>query len=188
MFTRLGLVLIVSAGLVSAATPASAGSFDCSVVYDEFDSLMNKNFLVNPAKYVRVVTGKLSRADYNSRQKDRLLLRPGRKGWGVAIVHTNANTWGKFLFTYGGRRDSRGTPLLILRDLTLFGRVQDGNAPRVTREIRVSSSQRVDLDSGLAGEGPEADIWFHNIDGRTMYVEAVNGAKLSFPMESLCRR
>ncbi len=187
MFTRFVPALLVSAVLLPLATPASAGQFDCSVVYDEFDSLMNKNFLMKPGSYVRVVKGKLSRADYNSRQKNRLLLRPGRKGLGVAIVHTNRNISGKFLFTYGGRRDSRGTPLLILRDVTLFGRVQDGYAPRLTREIRVSSSQRVDLDSGLAGEGEEADIWFHNVDGRTMYVEAVNGARLAFPMESLCR-
>jgi hypothetical protein len=114
------------------------------------------------------------------------MLRPDRKGLGVAIVRTNKNTYGKFLFSWGGPGDARGTPLLILRDVTLFGRVQDGNAPKTTREIRVSSSQTVDLDRGLTGEGPESDIWFHDIDGKTMQVEAVNGATLAFPMETLC--
>lgn len=166
---------------------AGAGAFDCSVVYDEFDSLMNKNFLLKPESYGPVETGKLSRDDYNSRQKGKLLLSTSRRDWGVAIVHTNKNTWGKFLFTWGGRGDARGTPLLIIRDLTLFGRVQDGDAPRVTSEIRVSASQTVDLDSGRVGEGDDTDVWFHNIDGKLMYIEAVNGARLAFPMQSLCR-
>lgn len=187
MSARSLLALLAAAGLGLFATPAAAGSFDCSVVYDEFDSLMNKNFLMKPESYVRVVKDRLSRADYNAKQKGKLLLRPARRGWGVAVVQTNRNTWGKFLYTYGGRRDTRGTPLLILRDVTLYGRVEDGSAQRVTREIRVIATQRVDLDKGLAGEGPEADIWFRNVDGKTVTVEAVNGAKLSFPMESLCK-
>jgi len=171
---------------VLASPSALAGSFDCSVVYDEFDSLMNKDFLTNPGNYVRVTQGKMSRADYNSQQKGKLMLRPDRQGLGVAIVHTNKNAWGKFLYSWGGPGDSRGNPLLILRDVTLFGRVKDGAAPRVIREIRVSSSQTVDLDTGLTGEGPESDIWFHNVDGKTMQLEAVNGATLAFPMETLC--
>ncbi|MGI9383584.1 MAG: hypothetical protein ACR2PO_10550 [Methyloligellaceae bacterium] len=187
MYARTFAALLAAAGLGLPAAPLAAGPFDCSVVYDEFDSLMNKNFLLKPESYVRVVKNKLSRADYNAKQKGKLLLRPARQGLGVAIVQTNRNTWGKFLYTYGGRRDTRGTPLLILRDVTLFGRVQDGNAPRITREIRVIAAQRIDLDRGLAGEGPETDIWFRNVDSKTMTIEAVNGAKLSFPMETLCR-
>ena len=171
---------------VFSAAPAHAGSFDCNVVYDEFDSLMNKNFLQNPEAYVQVKQGRLSRGEYNGEQKGKLLLRPDRKGLGVAIVKTNRNTWGKFLYTWGGPGDSRGTPLMILRDLTLFGRVVDGNAPKTVREIRVSSSQTVDLDRGMTTEGPEADIWFRNVDGKTMFIEAVNGATLTFPMETLC--
>jgi hypothetical protein len=106
---------------------------------------------------------------------------------GVAIVHTNKNTRGRFLFTWGGRGDARGTPLLVLRDVTLFGRVADGYARRVTREIRVSSSQSVDLDAGRASAGPEADIRFYNVDGKTVVIEAVNGAKLAFPVATLCK-
>lgn len=181
----------VCAALASIAplflcTPTQAGSFDCSVVYDEFDSLMNKDFLTNPGNYVQVKQGQMTRDDYNGQQKGKLMLRPDRKGLGVAIVRTNKNSWGKFLYSWGGPGDLRGTPLLILRDVTLFGRVEDGANARVTREIRVSSSQQVDLDRGLTGEGQEADIWFHNVDGKTMQIEAVNGATLAFPMETLC--
>lgn len=179
--------IAVAFTLAAFTGPAAAGPFDCSVVYDEFDSFMNKNYLLDPGAYGPVVSGKISRAQYNSGQKGKLLLRPGRQGWGVAIVHTNKNTRGKFLFTWGGRGDARGAPLLILRDVTLYGRVEDGRGRRVTREIRVSSSQTVDLDAGRASAGPAADLRFRNVDGKTLQVEAVNGAKITFPMASLCK-
>lgn len=167
--------------------PAGAGPYDCSVVYDEFDSFMNKNFLLKPEAFVATVQGKLSRADFNSRQKGKLLLSPKRKGMGVAIVHTNKNIRGKFLFSWGGRGDQRGSPLMILRDVTLFGRVEDGFRPKKYREIRVSSSQAVDLDTGRPTQGEGADIRYNAVDANTILIEAVNGAKLSFPMETLCK-
>ena len=167
--------------------PAHAGPFDCSVVYDEFDSFMNKSFLMRPDAYVRTVQGKISRSDYNSKQKGVLLLSPNRRGFGVAIVHTNKNTRGKFLFTWSGRGDLRGSPLMILRDVTLFGRVQDGQGKRKYREIRVSASQMVDLDTGRPSQGKNADIRYRAVDTDTIYLEAINGAKLSFPMETLCK-
>lgn len=173
--------------VIASTTPASAGPFDCSVVYDEFDSFMNKNFLMKPDAYVGTMQNKLSRNDYNSRQKGKLLLSPHRKGMGVAIVHTNKNTRGKFLFTWGGRGDLRGSPLMILRDVTLYGRVQDGANPREFREIRVSSSQTIDLDTGRATQGQDADIWYHAVNPNELYIEAVNGARLIFPMETLCK-
>lgn len=177
----LGLVLAVFVG------PAAAGSFDCSVVYDEFDSFMNKNYLLDPGAYGPVIAGKISRAQFNSGQRGKLLLRPGREGSGIAIIQTNKNARGKFLFSWGGRGDARGTPLLILRDVTLFGKVQNGKGRRITREIRVSSSQTVDLDKGRASTGPEADIRFRNTDGKTLLIEAVNGARIAFPTASLCK-
>ncbi len=188
VFYVLKVASLLSGFLVMLGLPgAQAGPFDCSVVYDEFDSLMNKNYLLKPEAYGPVVTGKFSRSQYNSQQKGKLLLRPGREGMGVAIVHTNKNTRGKFLFTWGGRGDARGTPLLVLRDVTLFGRVADGYARRITREIRIGSSQTVDLDTGRAAVGAKADLWFHNVDGKTLLIEAVNGAKLTFPVASLCK-
>jgi hypothetical protein len=182
IFTGLALL-----AMSATSAPLHAGSFDCSVVFDEFDSLMNKEFLVRPGDYTRSIEGKISRDDFNSEQKGKLLLTPNRDGMGVAIIQTNAGKWGKFLFTWGGRGDARGNPLLILRDVTLFGDVESGDRPRITREIRLSTGGKVDIDTGLAGEGVEPDIWFHDVDGKTMLIEAVNGASLSFPVETLCR-
>jgi hypothetical protein len=177
--------LALAALLLFVGHLSHAGTFDCSTIYDEYDSLMQKNFLLSPQKYVPVKKASLSRAEYNSQQKGTFLLSEDSKNWGIAIVHTNRNTWGKFLFTWGAPF-AGGQPSLLIKKLTLFGRVLDGYAPRITSQIAVPSSYTVDLDTGVVGGGAEADIWFHNIDGNTMYIEAVNGAEISFPMGSLC--
>lgn len=180
----------LAAALVAAllTSPALAGPFDCSVAYDEFDSFMNKSYLAKPEAYGPLATGRLSRDDYDSQQKGKLLLRPGREGMGVAIVQTNKNKRGKLLFTWDALPGSRRAPLLILRDVTIYDRVEDGAGMRVTREIRLATAQGVDLDTGRASAGPEADIRYHNPDPRTLLIEAVNGATVAFPTATLCKR
>lgn len=168
-------------------TPAHARLFNCNVVYDEFDSFMNKDFLVQPQAYGKGLQGKISQTDA-AKQSGALLLLPGRKGMGVAIVQTNKNARGKFLFSWSGRGDLRGTPLLILRSVTLYSRVQEGAGLKKYREIRLSASQMVDLDTGRATQGTGADIRYQAIDAKTIQLEALNGAKLFFPMETLCKR
>lgn len=175
---RIACVLIVL-GFYS-----NAWAVDCDLVYDEFDNVMNKQFLLHPENYVEVVNHRLSRQAYNSDQKGKFLLSPAHKGLGIAVVHTNNNTWGKLLFTWG-RPVQAGQPSLIIKKVVLYGRVLDGYRPRVRRNINIASSFTYDLDTGTQG-GSEADIWFHNVDGEEMYIEAVNGASLTFPMESLC--
>ena len=162
-------------------TSAQVQSADCDLVYDEFDSLMNKNFLLNPEEYVPVLSQRLSRADYNTRQKGNFLLSRKRSGLGVAIVRTNKNRYGKLLFTWSGGDN----PVLNIAEVVLFGRVEDGERTVERSNLKVMSSFTLDLDTGRTG-GEEADIWFHNINGREMYIEAVNGADLTFPLESLC--
>ncbi|RMF02426.1 MAG: hypothetical protein D6773_08715 [Alphaproteobacteria bacterium] len=167
---------------------AWAGPFDCSVAYDEFDSFMNKHYLMKPESYGAVATDRLTRQQFEARQKGRLLLRTGREGSGVAIVRTNKNRWGKFLFTWTGRGDSRGTPLLVLHDITLYNDVERGRGRRQFREIRMTASETVDLDSGKPSLTTDADVVYRNLDGKTLVIEATNGARLSFPLESLCAR
>ena len=165
--------------------PVVSNAVDCSLVYDEYDSLMNKNFLLEPSKYVPTIKTRLSRNDYNSIQKGKFLLREDRRGLGVAIVHTNSNNWAKLLFTWG-RPVQNSQPTLIVKETTLYQRVTDGNKPVTRRNLNVRSSFRLDLDTGETG-GTNADIWYHNVDGKTMYIEAVNGAKIEFPLQSLCQ-
>ncbi|MDA7948652.1 MAG: hypothetical protein MPJ78_14400 [Hyphomicrobiaceae bacterium] len=169
------------------AQPVVAGPFDCSVVYDEYDSFMNKNYLIKPDAYVRIVQGRITQAQ-TAGQANALLLSPQRLGMGAAIVQTNKNAYGKFLFSWSGRGDLRGTPLLILRDITTYKSVQDGNGRRNYREIRVSASQMIDLDTGRATQGQGADIRYNASNPKEVVLEAINGAKIAFPMETSCRQ
>lgn len=158
---------------------------NCDLVYDEFESLMNKEFLLHPEKFVPVKSKKLSRQDYNKLQKNKFLLSRLNKGLGIAVVHTNKNTWGKLLY-FWGKPYQNGQPTLIIKKLVLFGRVKDGHKPRVMRNLIIKSSYSLDLDTGKS-DRKNADIWFHNVNGKEMYIEAINGATLKFPTRSLCK-
>lgn len=158
----------------------SALAADCNLIYDEYESLMNKYFLLAPGWYVPVKNDRISRNEYNSLQKGKFLLNAAHTGYGIAVVHTNKNTWGKLLYTW-----SAGGKELIIKEATLYGRVIDGYAPRTLRNITIPSSYTYDLDTGTLG-GSGADIWFHNVNGTEMYLQQYGGANLTFPMKSLC--
>ncbi|HMU65635.1 MAG TPA: hypothetical protein PKE57_00740, partial [Cellvibrionaceae bacterium] len=81
--------------LASLGLAAHTYAADCNLVYDEFDSLMNKQFLITPGIYTSVKENRISRSEYNTLQKGKLLLKAENAGYGVAVVHTNNNTWGK---------------------------------------------------------------------------------------------
>lgn len=173
--------------LASLASTALAGPFDCSVAYDEYDSFMNRNFLVAPKNYISTLDNAITQAQAKQ-QGQALMLGAGRQGMGVGIIQTNGNAHGKFLFSWEGRGDLRGTPLLILRDVTIYGKVESGGGQKRVREIRMSAAQMVDLDSGRATQGDTADVRYTAVDAKTIRLEAINGAKLTFPMETLCKR
>jgi hypothetical protein len=176
----------VICGLMSLVSFTNfAGTFDCSVVYDEFDNLMNKRFITSPSNYVTVENQKMSRFQYNSEQKGIFKLNKKHKGMGIAMFRTNKNTYGKLLYTWGAPF-TNGHPSLILKDITKFKRVMDGYGKVVKRKLVIPSSYTVDLDTFQIGAGNKADIWFHNVNGSEMYIQAKNGANLYFPTESLC--
>ena len=157
---------------------------NCDLVYDEYDSLMNKQFLLRPEKFVKVQNNRLSPQDLSKLQKNKFLLSNQHKGLGIAIVQTNKNKYGKLLFSWRRTKD-RGL-LLVIKEATLFGRVNDGARPKNLKNINIKSSYTLDLDTGKTG-GSNADIWFHNVNGKEMYIEAINGAKIKFPISSLCK-
>ena len=175
------------AGLLALQVGAAdAGYFDCNVVYDEFEQLMTKNFLVEPDRYVSVVAGRLTRKDFIDLQKGRFTLRAEREGFGIGIVQTNRNTRGKFLFSWNQSPREDLIPLVI-EETVLYGRVSDGYAPRRLAPIYVKPSFAVDLDSGqVLDAGHETTDVVYNIQDGVFYIEAVNGASLQFPLESMC--
>ena len=178
-------LLIVSIVFI-LLTPSPLYAINCELIYDEFDHLMNGSFLQRPAKFTTVKQEQFSRDDYLNQTKQ-LQLYPNRKNHGVAVFRTNSNTRGKFLFTWQRKQASDKHPTLLIKELVTFGRVQDGFRKRVQRNISVASSFTLDLDTGRQGGGDRADIWFNNIDGKTMYIKATNGADIYFPTTSLCQ-
>ena len=156
-----------------------------SGLQDEFDQLMVKNFLIEPGRYVRVEHGRLSRSTFITRQKGIFVLPAARRHKGVAILRTNLRVHGKLLFSWGLPGDGRELSL-ILEAVTLYDKVRDPRSVRRTQRIVVPPSLAVDLDSGRVGSDEAADLRFRSIDGQIMFIEAVNGARLEFPMASLC--
>ena len=152
---------------------------------DEFDQLMVGRFLIDPGRYVEVESGRLSRSTFNTRQKGVFVLPAGRREKGIAILRSNRNVHGKLLFSWGLPGDGRALSL-ILESVTLYDKVGEPEGARRTQRIVVPPSSAVDLDSGQVATDGTADLRFRNIDGQVMFIEAVNDARLEFPMASLC--
>lgn len=164
---------------------SNAGYFDCSVIYDEFDSLMNKQYLIEPDRYVQVRKGQMSRTEFFKWQQGRLRLSADRRGYGVAIIRTNQNLRGKLLFNWNVE-EINGEPPVMLEESVLYGRSYDGYAPQRLRPTMIKPTYFIDIDTGaVTEETKEADIAYKFEEG-IYYLQAINGAELSFPVETLC--
>lgn len=177
--------------------PALAGYFNCSVVYDEFDQLMNKQFLVEPDRFVSTVNQRLSKSEFEALQKGQFLLYEESAHMGIAVVRTDENLSGKLLFSWSDPL-ADGESHLVIDHGVLFSRVQDGLGPRVIGPFRIKPGYGLDLDTGRydsrVGQDPEnqsdrisVDIR-HGIDPESGegIIEAANTAVLFFPVESMC--
>jgi len=103
-------------------------------------------------------------------------------------VKTNRNTYGRFLFEWATPTESEpGLSAFLIEETILFGRVDSGYAPRRLPRVHLNPQFAVDMDSGSVLEvtEPDADIVYLVADDG-VYVEAINGAELHFPTESLC--
>ena len=181
------LVLLLTAII---AVPATAGYFDCSVVYDEYENLMNKQFLMEPDRFVATIRERLTMEQFAEIGSDRFLLYAQREGLGIAVIVTNRNTHGKMLFTWDkATADEATAPAFLIEDTVLFGRVEDGFAPRRLSRVHLNPGLAVDVDTGAIADSDEPSTDIAYIAGEDgIYVEAVNGATLEFPTESLCHK
>ena len=189
----------------TCALPAqrvAAGYFNCSVVYDEFDSLMNNRFLVEPDRFVGTLDGSITRTQFETLQRGQFLVYPERAASGIAIFRTNQNLHGKFLYRFSDPLPD-GKVQLIIEEAVLFARVSDGYGPVRLGPLRLKPGVGLDLDSGRylepnylgargAPGGPDmssADIQFGiTEDSAEPFIAAVNEATIRFPVESLCLR
>lgn len=195
LLTALTSVLFACAAL---SPPAHAGSFNCSVVYDEFESLMNGQFLVAPDKFVSTLPGRISKQQFDGVANANFHLYPGREGMGIGVLTTNLNVHAKFLFHWS-QPMSDGTVHVIIDELVKYGRVQDGYAPSRIGPFRLKPGMSIDVDSGnyvpLPGElaragdqenRPETGDLRYEVGANGTLLESVNGAAVQFPLETMC--
>lgn len=182
-----------------ALAPARAGSFNCAVVYDEFESLMNKEFLKEPSQYVRTLPGRISKQQFDGVSNAKFHLYPSRDGMGIGILKTTDNVRAKFLFHWSQPMVD-GTVHLILDEVVKYGRVADGYAPSRIGPFRLKPGMTIDVDTGeyipLEDELiPEAerdrkkksgDLQYESGDEGTI-LKAVNNAEVEFPLETMCK-
>lgn len=194
------LVIVLVSVVVAPVSTVNAGSFNCAVVYDEFESLMNKRFLMEPDRFVRTLPGRISKQQFDGVSNADFHLHPGRQGMGIGILLTNLNIHAKFLFHWS-QPMADGTVHVIIDEVVKYGRVADGYAPSRVGPFRLKPGMSLDLDSGnyapmdnelLAADTQEhkrnsADLQYEvGDDGNVL--KAVNGAQVQFPLETLCQQ
>jgi hypothetical protein len=177
--------------------PALSGYFNCSVIYDEFESLMNKQFLTNPDTFVSTVNQRLSKTEYETLQKGQFLLYEERADMGIAVFRTDENLSGKLLFRWSDPLVD-GQSHLVIEHVVILSRVEDGYGPRRMGPFRIKPGFGLDLDTGLydtrIGQTPETEAGKVTVDVRhgidpesgEGIIEAANDAQLHFPLESMC--
>lgn len=177
--------------------PAPAGYFNCSVIYDEFDNLMNKQFLEEPDRYVSTVNQRLTRNEFETLQKGQFLLHEERGRMGIAVFKTSENLRGRLLFSWSDPL-ADGQSYFIVELAVIFGNVKDGGGVSKAGPYRIKAGFGLDLDSGKydsrIGQSPDAESenivvdLRHGIDPETGdgFIESANDAQLFFPVESMC--
>ena len=140
------------------------------------------------------VTGKLSRDDYHSKQKDRFELHESRKGHGIVYFQTDEGNYGKLLYTWGSEPSG---PKLKLKEIATFDSRTGKSLVRNAKDIALQSAGHMDLDDGIGtGRGAngwgggirtlpddyEPDLHFSNVDGETMYLRGTDDASFLFPI------
>jgi len=160
-------------------------AFDCSTIYDEFDSLMHKDFLVTPENYVSAASGELSFEEFKVSQKGKFNLRKDRPERGIGIVFTNDKLYGKFIFNWVEPNK------LTIEDIIIYSRIEDGYAPIHRGPLPLISAQKIDLDEGVIysnddeGETIRADLVLSDSVSNPI-LSSINEARVYFPTSSLC--
>lgn len=185
--------------LAAASGGAWGQAFNCSVVYDEFESLMNKRFLTQPDQFVRTLPGSISQQQFEDVANAGFLLYPGRKGMGIGVLTTSQNIHAKFLFHWS-QPMADGTTHVILDEVVKYGRVADGYAPERIGPFRLRPGASIDIDTGEYVElegivGQDKDRAIHRETGDLLHesgpggavLKAVNGAQVQFPLDTLCQ-
>ncbi|MBT5032798.1 MAG: hypothetical protein HOM55_10945 [Proteobacteria bacterium] len=138
------LLLLVSSLIFMPSTVHAA--HDCSVIYDEFESLMHKRFLLRPGDYLPIAEAQLNEFDFAVRQQGAFLLYEERGDAGILLFRTGENRYGKLLYRWSDPLPGNKRHLLILEGL-YYEAVASGLVPTRFGPLRVSANMGVDLDT-----------------------------------------
>ena len=144
MGARVPALVLAAAFLCPMA--AVSGDYDCSLIYDEYDSLMAGNYLQTPTDYVDGYERWFTQPAFDSLQRGRFKLHPERGESGIIIFRTNHNRHGKLLYHWtdplvDGRR------YLVISEAAWYARVADGAGLELFGKLRANSGLGVDLDN-----------------------------------------
>ncbi len=147
---------------------------------------MHAQYLIKPDQYVETFDSLMTRTEFQQYQANQFKLRADRKGVGIGIIRTNQNTSGKMIFSWVDRPSEDLVPFII-DEIIIYGRVSDGYAPQRLKSVFLTPSFAVDLDTGevVEPDDPSADMTYVFANGEYV-VEAINSARIHFPIESMC--
>ena len=137
----------------------------------------------------KLVKDRLSRDEYNSKQKHRFELHESRKGLGMAYFRTNQENYGKLLYTWGIG------PKLHLKEIVVFDSRSGKTIVRTGGDIVLHKAGHYDLDTGLGthpncplkGKLPKdyrPDLHCTSIYGEDRHLKATDGASFLFPIDA----
>ena len=183
--------------------------FDCSVIYDEYDSLMYNQYLKSPESYVDGLITLLNQTMYTEHQSGKLKLKDENSGKVIAIFKTNQNLYGKMIFSFTKHasreqiKDENQNPdalnTLTIDNITIFQSVNSGYAPTEFGPITLRKDYSFDIDGfgffSMVETNPEkndneqkrSDFSIVDINDE-IGIQAINDAKLFFPTQSLCAK
>ena len=150
--------------------------------FDRVDREYLEDLFSKPHTGGNFVGSRLSRDSYNTEQKSALtgLLKKEREGLGVAFFRTNANNYGKLLYTWGVG------PKLHVKEVVVFRAEED----LFFESIVLAPAGHMDLDtgsgsheSGVQGGNYRPDLHFRYVGEWLMFVSETDCAQFLFPME-----
>ena len=184
------MLALVSWGLIKPAMGVLEAS-ELTLAGDAFGRVSEaylKDLFDTEARDGMFVKDRLSRADYNSKQKHRLELHESRRGMGMAYFRTNGGNYGKLLYTWGiGAK-------LHLKEIVVFDSRSGETIVRRGDDIVLQAAGHYDLDTGL-GTHPTStqkkvagdyrpDLHCSSVHGEDRHLTAVDGASFLFPIEA----
>lgn len=156
---------------------------------------------MEPDAFGPTFAGGISKQQFETQQKGQFKLFPNRVEMGIGILKTNSNIHSKFLYRWGAPMVD-GSFNLVFDEIVRYARVSDGYAPSRIGPVVMKPGSEIDIDNNTVffgntqsqeigqgdGESQQRTDLRYRVDPNSgMWIlEAINGASVHFPLETLC--